>query len=455
MDFLDRERLAPLYARELALFHARIPKSLAAREIARGFMPDGVPMSWMSAFFSHPPVFVDAGEGSIFRDVDGNAFIDFNLADLSNTVGYGNTAVAKALVDCATRGIQYLQPSMDAIAVSAALAARTQMPFWQYTGTASAANIEAIRIARAYTRREKVVLFTGKYHGHIDTTLAKGGGPKSNEPARPSSMGVSARATADTVNVAFNDLDQLKAALDKGDVALVLIEPALTNCSLVLPDAGFLEGAYEMTRAAGALFALDETHTLQMAYGGLIGERGLEADILTLGKGFGAGVPLGAYGLTPELARFIDKHQDGDTVPEPGIALGGTTYANALSLAGARAMLDEVATSDAHSRIAKLGARLADGLDGIIARHGLPWRAFRYGPRSGFCLTPTFPRTYGEAIRSVHADFYNLRHTYLANRGIWDAIVSAGPQVSFAHTEQDVDRYIEVCSELMDEIAAA
>lgn len=455
MDFLDKRRLAPLYARELAQFHARIPKSAAARETARRLMPDGVPMSWMSAFFSHPPVFADGGEGSVFRDIDGNAYIDFNLADLSNTVGYGNTAVARALVDCATRGIQYLQPSMDAIAVSAALVARTGMPFWQYTGTASAANIEAIRIARAYTRREKVVLFAGKYHGHIDTTLAKGGGPEGNEPARPSSMGVSARATADAVNVAFNDLDHLKAALDKGDVALVLVEPALTNCSLVLPDPGFLEGACEMTRAAGALFALDETHTLQMAYGGMIGERGLKADFLTLGKGFGAGVSLGAYGLTPELARFIDKHQDGDTVPEPGIALGGTTYGNALSLAGARAMLEKVATPEAHARIAHLGARLADGLDGIIARHGLPWRAFRYGPRSGFCLTPAFPRTYAEAIRSVHADFYNLRHTYLANRGIWDAIVSAGPQVSFAHTEQDVDRYIEVCADLIDEIAGA
>ncbi|MCB2136686.1 MAG: hypothetical protein KDE08_12215 [Rhodobacteraceae bacterium] len=164
---------------------------------------------------------------------------------------------------------------------------------------------------------------------------------------------------------------------------------------------------------------------------------------------------LGAYGLIPELARFIDKHQDGDTVPEPGIALGGTTYGNALSLAGARGMLDEVATPEGHARIAELGVRLADGRDGIIARHGLPWRAFHYGPRPGFCLMPEFPRTYAEAIRSVHADFYNLRHTYLANRGIWDAIVSAGPQVSFAHSEQDVDRYIEVCAELIDEIAAA
>ncbi|MCU9839459.1 aminotransferase class III-fold pyridoxal phosphate-dependent enzyme [Ruegeria sp. WL0004] len=453
MDLLDKERLAPLYARELARFHARIPKSMAAREVARRFMPDGVPMSWMSAFFSHPPVFVDGGEGSVFRDIDGNEFVDFNLADLSNTVGYGKNAVSRALADCAARGIQYLQPSMDAINVSAALAARTGMPFWQYTGTASAANIEAIRIARAYTRRDKVVLFTGKYHGHIDTTLAKGGSPEGNEPARPSSMGVSARATADAVNVAFNDLDHLKAALGKGDVALVLIEPALTNCSLVLPDPGFLEGAFELTSAAGALFALDETHTLQMAYGGLIGERGLKADILTLGKGFGAGVSLGAYGLTPKLARFIDQHQDSDTVPEPGIALGGTTYGNALSMAGARAMLDEVATPEAHTRIAKLGARLADGLDAIIAKYDLPWRAFRYGPRSGFCLTPSLPRTYVQALRSVHADFYNLRHTYLANRGIWDAIVSAGPQVSFAHTEQDVDCYIEVCAELIDEIA--
>ena len=357
---LNHAKLASLFERETALFLSRTGKSRTLLEDARPLMPDGVPMAWMAGLFRHQPIFVSGGDGSRFRDVDGNEYIDFNLADLSNTVGYGSTAVSRRLSAQAERGLQFLLPTEDAIAVSRELRERVGLPMWQYTLSASGANTEVIRIARALTGRQKIVLFDGKYHGHIDVTMAKGGGPSSNDSAKPEAMGISARATADTVNVPFNDIGMLARALEARDVALVLVEPALTNCSLVLPEPGFLEEAYRLAKQAGALLAFDETHTWQLAFGGFVRAHSLATDFVTLGKGLGSGMPLGVYGMTAELGAYVERHRDVDIAEVRGLAIGGTTYASAITMAAARAALEEVLTETGYARIASLGTRLAD-----------------------------------------------------------------------------------------------
>ncbi|OJF90069.1 hypothetical protein AX760_24660 [Pararhizobium antarcticum] len=409
-------------------------------------------MAWMAGLFRHPTLFVTGGKGSRFIDADGISLIDFNLADLSNTVGYGDNPVAQAVARQAARGAQFLLPTEDALVVAEALADRTSMPFWQFTISASTANMEAIRIARTITGRQKIVLFDGKYHGHIDPTMAEGGAPGSSIAAVPEAMGLSPHEAANAVNIPFNDLTALEAALAEGDVALVLVEPALSNCSLVLPKPEFLQALCRMTRATGALAALDETHTWAMEYGGFTRMLALKPDFITLGKGLGSGIPLGAYGMTPEIAEFVQRHRDVDIAPTRGLAIGGTTFANALAMAAARAMLTEVATIDAYQRIATLGQRMADGIDAMIAARGLPWRAFRHGPRSGFCLTPELPLTYAEAKPSVNPELSDARRVFMANRGIWDAIATAGPQVSFAHSTDDVDLYLQVAASFLDNL---
>ncbi len=287
-----------------------------------------------------------AAKAAALSDVDGNSYIDFNLADLSNTVGYGHSAISRRLAAQAEKGLQYLLPGEDAIAVAEELKRRTGMPKWQFTISASSANTEVIRIARAFTGREKIVLFEGKYHGHIDATMAEGGAPGGNAPAVPEAMGVSARATADTVNVPFNDAEALARALTANDVALVMAEPALTNCGLVLPEPGFLNEACRLAREAGALFALDETHTWQLAFGGFVRAEGLACDFVGLGKGLGSGAPLGAYGMSEAMGAFLERHCDDYVGPVRGLAIGGTTFASAITMAAARAMLEEVATED-------------------------------------------------------------------------------------------------------------
>ena len=451
---LNESRLAEILTRESAAFASRTAGSAALLETARGVMPDGVPMAWMAGLYRHRPIFVAEGFGSCFRDVDGNTYLDFNHADLSNTIGHGENAVTRRIARQAARGMQFLLPTEDAIAVSQLLRNRVGLPMWQYTLSASAANTEVIRIARAFTGRQKIVLFEGKYHGHIEPTMAEGGAPGANADAAPDGMGISARATADTVNVPFNDIPALARALQDGDVALILTEPALTNCSLVLPEPGFLEEAYRLAKAAGALFALDETHSWQFAYGGLIRAHGLSADFVTLGKGLGSGMPLGAYGMTAELGGFVERHRDVDVAQVRGLAIGGTTYGSAITLAAARAVLEDILTEAAYARVAVLGARFADGIERIITTHGLPWRAFRYGPRSGFCLAPELPRNLDEALPSLDQAFSDARRVFMANRGIWEAIASAGPQVSFVHTEADIDRYLEVAEDFIAAVSA-
>jgi glutamate-1-semialdehyde 2,1-aminomutase len=447
---IDRTRLARLRRHEEKAFLARIPRSLALWQKAKAVMPNGVPMSWMLGLHRHAPVFVAHGEKAWFTDVDGNRYLDMNLSDLSATTGFGHPAITRAIARQAKRGAQFLLPVEDAIAVARLLAERTGMPFWQFTLSASGANVEAFRLARLATAKRRIVMFEGKYHGHFDEVLVKRAGKR----AKPSLLGTSPSSGRDVTLIPFNDPDALASELAKGDVACVVTEPALTNVNLVLPAPGFHDALRRLTRKHGALLVIDEAHTVQMGYGGLTRAYGLKPDILTTGKGFGSGVPLGAYGLTEKLAKFMGGKLDrGPGATSPGLASGGTTYASALSLAAARATLEKVLTEEGYRRCARLGTRLADGIDLAIAAHGLPWKAQRLGGRSGISMTPDHPRNGAEAASTIDVDLIDTRRLFMANRGVWEAIATAGPQAGFAHTASDIDHYLKVFSAFLGEIA--
>ena len=443
-------RLGALRAREDAAFTARIPRSRALAEEAARVMPSAVPMAWMAGCYRHPPLYVAGGEGARFRDVDGNVYLDFNQADLSMNCGFGPPAVADAVDARFRKGSSFLLPTEDAIAVSRALGARFGLSFWQYTLSASAANAEAIRLARLATGREGVVFFAGKYHGHTDELLVAG----DEAGCRPELLGLRRDAGRGARMVPFNDRDALARALGAGDIACIVTEPALTNVGVVLPEPGFLEDVRDLANTHGSLLILDETHTHMAAYGGLTRAWGLAPDMVTLGKSLGGGVPIGAWGMTEALAETMSRHLDSDIDPRPGLAAGGTMYANALSLAAARAALDHVLTVEGYARVARLGARLADGIEALIATHDLPWRAHRLGGRSGFCLAPELPRDAAQAAVSLDPELIDGRRIFMANRGLWDAIASAGPAASFAHEEADIDAYLAALAEFLAEIVA-
>jgi len=444
---IDRTRLAEVRAREDAEFDRRTRRSAELVERARRSMPDGVPMAWMAGLYGHRPLFVAHGAGCRFTDADGNSYVDFNQADLSATCGFAPPAVLDAIAERAARGLQFLLPVAKAIDAAELLAERYGLPGWQFTLSASGANAEAIRLARHRTGRETIVVFGGHYHGHLDDTLVEG----DEHGARPQLLGVNRRAAAATRVVPFNDLAALERVLDRDEVAAVITEPALTNVGVVLPAAGFHAGVRELTRAHGTLLVLDETHTQTFAYGGLTRAWALHADVIALGKSTGGGIPVGAYGMTADLHEWMERHRD-VYVGDHGLATGGTTYANPLSLAAVAATLRHVQTPAAFERAAALGARLADGIEAAVARHSLPWRAHRLGGRSGYCLEPQLPRDASDAARSIDVELTDTRRVHMANRGVWDAIASAGPAASFAHGEADVDEYVAALVEFLDDV---
>jgi glutamate-1-semialdehyde 2,1-aminomutase len=448
MSEIDRERLAAVRAREQVAFDRRTPRSAELAERARRHLADGVPMAWMAGLYDHRPLYVSHGDGCRFTDVDGNGYVDFNQADLSATCGFAPPAVLDAIAERAARGLQFLLPVEEGIAAAELLAERYGLPAWQFTLAASGANAEAIRLARHRTGRDVIVVFRGHYHGHLDDMLVTG----DERAAEPELLGVNPRAAADTRVVPFNDADALERVLATGDVAAVITEPALTNVGVVLPDDGFLARVRALTRARETLLIVDETHTQTVAYGGLTRAWALEPDIVTLGKSLGGGVPIGAYGMRGELREHMERHLDAYG-RRTGLATGGTTYANPLSLAAAVAVLSQVQTPEAFERTAALGAQLADGIEAAAARHGLPWRAHRLGGRSGYCLEPELPRDAAAAERSIDFELIDARRLHMANRGVWDAIASAGPAVSFAHDATDVDEYLDALDAFLADVA--
>jgi len=437
---IRRDALLRLRAEEDERFGQRSRRSAALRERARSSQPLGVPMSWFATLYEHGPPFVASGSGAWFEDVDGNRYLDMNLVDLAGALGFANPAIAAAVRAAAERGFAFLLPTEDGIAATERLAAITRLPFWQFTGTASGANVELVRIARLATGRSKILKFGGSYHGHIDETLVI----EADAGLRPDGLGLPAGATTDVKIVPFNDVEAVEHALAPGDVACVLSEPVLTNCNLVFPDPGFWDEVRRLTRSAGTLLYMDEAHSYSFALGGMTGRYSIEADGQLMGKGLGSGIPFAVYGLSADLARLLEDNPDRPGQEEGGIALGGTTFANALALAVARAALENVLTAENYAANAALGERLGDGLETIFARRGLDWRAPRIGGRSGWILTPRLPRNAQEAAPSLESLFVETRRVFMANRGVWEAISTAGPAASFMHQEADVDRYLAV-----------
>jgi glutamate-1-semialdehyde 2,1-aminomutase len=443
-----RARLSRIWQREEAAFRVRIPTSLALGSTARATMPNGVPMAWMAGFYRTPPVWVSHGQGPTFTDVDGNAYLDFNVGDMSTVLGYAHPRVTEVIAQQAARGVQMFLPVESALAVCEQLRLRFRLPMWQVTISASTANTEALRIARVATGRQGVLMFGGKYHGMIDETLWSDDG----SGLVPEAIGVGHAAPPDLVVVDFNDLDAVDRALRREQMAAVLTEGVLTNHGTVLPDPGFLAGLREVCTRYGTLLVLDETHTQFDLYGGTVTHYDVMPDIVTGGKGIAGGIPIGVYGMTRDLAGLLEQNLGDEAGNEVGIALGGTLFANALSLACAEVVLTELMTPAEHERIAGLGSRLADGIEDAAREHGLDWRAHRFGARSGYCLEPELPRTAREADASLDPLFADARRAYFANRGVWEAISTSGPHAGFAHVAADVDVYLGVLDGFLSEM---
>jgi glutamate-1-semialdehyde 2,1-aminomutase len=438
-----RTRLSEICAREEDSFHARIPRSRAWVAEARSVMPLGVPSPWMASFQHHAPLVAASGTGTTFTDLDGNTYHDFNLCDLAMAAGFASPPIVEAISRQATLGNHFLLPTESSLAVSRLLGERFGLPCWQYTLSASGAVADALRLARAKTGRDLVLTFSGKYHGHLDEMLWSYG--------EPDGFGLASTSAASTRAIPFNDLGALADALAASPVAAVISEPAMTNCGLVLPDPTFHAELRRLAHDAGALVISDVTHTQFAVLGGGLDEFAVSPDIVVGGKGIGGGVPVGVVGMTSDLAGFMESHLD-TYGGQHGLVAGGTLYGNALSLAAAQAGLQQVFTAEAHTRVDRLGSRLQEGLQGLCDDRALPFSIDRWGGRTQWRLTAEAPTTGEDGFVSADPEFVDPRKAYGANRGVWDAIASSGPGISFAASESDVDLYLEVSAGFLDEL---
>ncbi|MFM7499368.1 MAG: aminotransferase class III-fold pyridoxal phosphate-dependent enzyme, partial [Actinomycetota bacterium] len=267
---IDPEHLAKLMARERERFRTLHPKSAALAESAKAHMPGGVPMSWMAKWPGGFPIFVATAKGSRFHDVDGNEYIDLCLGDTGSMTGHSPDATIAAIHKQIDKGITMMLPSEDALLVSAELSRRFGLPHWQFTVSATDANRHVIRYARMLTGRPKIVVIDRCYQGSVDETFAT---LDSNHHtvAREGNIGAPVPLDVTTTVVEFNDLGAMERALQSGDIAAILLEPAMTNVGIVLPEPGYLEELQRLAKQYGAYLIIDETHTISYGPGGMTG----------------------------------------------------------------------------------------------------------------------------------------------------------------------------------------
>lgn len=437
--------------REAARFLAARPRqqALACDPADIGFL-DRVPLHWMLDWPAPVPLVIERAEGCMLTDLDGNVVTDLCLGDTAAMFGHGPEPVRRALAGVATRGLSVMLPSADAAPVGRMLAARFGLPVWQMATTASDANRFAIRLARAVTGRRTILVFDGCYHGAVDDTLVDRA-PDGRTIARASLLGQVVDTGATTVAIPFNDREALSAALSGHDIAVVLAEPVMTNCGMILPQPGFLEALRGETTRTGTLLLLDETHTLSSGPGGYGRMHGLVPDLFVAGKAVAGGVPTAIWGMTAAVAdRFRAVRAASPAHGHSGI--GTTLSGSALQLACLKAALEEIHTEATYAPMLARARQIAAGLAEIIRAAGRPWHVARVGARVEVVFAPD-PVTDAAAARAAsRPELEGALHLALLNRGFlltpFHNMLLTAPMLTEAAADAFLSAYADVLAEL-------
>jgi glutamate-1-semialdehyde 2,1-aminomutase len=442
---LDRRRIRDLTERETALLNERTPRSGEMFRRADAVLAGGVASSYQ---LREPwPIYLERGSGPHVWDVDGNEMLDFHNGFGSMVQGHAHPAIGAAVSERYARGTHFAAPTEDAVVVGEELARRWGLPKWRYTNSGSESTMDAIRIARAYTRREPILKIFGSYHGHHDTVMVSIGvdydqiGPP-DHPAQLAYGGGIPQATVDLTHaVHFNDAETMERLIAEIRPACVIMEAAMMNLGVVLPEDGYLEAVRSITRDAGVVLIFDEVKTgLTIAPGGATERFGVEPDLVTLAKALGGGLPSGAIGGSEEVMRVVE---DG-TVYQVG-----TYNGNPLGMAAARANLVDVMVGEAYTHLDGLNDRILRGCQAVIDEHRLP--AYTVGIGAKGCVTFSTEKVvdYPSFKRAQDPELSELAWLYNMNRGVF---MTPGREeewtLSVTHDDAAVDRYVEVFAEL-------
>jgi glutamate-1-semialdehyde 2,1-aminomutase len=447
---INRSNLTALRKIEDQRFLENHKKSGELFAIAKDSMPNGVPMSWMSKWPGAYPVFVEEAKGASFVDVDGNTYIDFCLGDTGSMTGHSPDATVSAIREQVGRGLSAMLPTKDAAVVSTELAKRFGVALWQFTVSATDANRHVIRYARLITKKSKIIVIDRCYHGSVDETFATLDS-SGKTVSREGNIGAPIDLDKTTRVVPFNDLDAMKKALQKNDVAAILMEPAMTNVGIVLPLDGYLKAVEKLAKEFGAKLIIDETHTISVGPGGMTAQLGLQPDFLTIGKAIGGGFPTGAFGMSAEIAQAIKSQVELEVIDTGGV--GGTLAANALSLAAMRATITKVLTEENFEKMIKLGTRWADGVEKVIEKYKLPWSVNRLGARAEYMFSAKSPKTGREAADAGDFELEQYIHLRMLNDGFlitpFHNMALISPDTTAADVDAHTQAFDKMCGELI------
>src|SRR5882672_649565 len=445
-------RVAELVQGEEEKFRQARPRSQKLWTEAREVMPRGVPSCFQDA--SPQPIFMEREKGSRVWDVDGNEYVDFHNGFGVMVVGHAHPKIVDAVSKQVALGSHFAQPVENSIIVARELARRFRQPKWRFTNSGTESTLDAVRIARGFTGRERLIKIEASYHGHHDALMVSVEPPpdKMGQPDAPASFpqseGIPAAIVELTTVVPFNDLAALETAFAEhpGEVAAVIVEPAMMNVGIVLPDAGYLDQTKELAHRHGALLIFDEVKTgVTIAPGGATERFGVTPDLVALAKAIGGGLPCGAVGGRDDVMGVIEDKR---------VAQMGTFNGNPLTMAASKVTLLEILDAAAYAHFDALAETLQGGLDAVIADHELPFHVITLAARGGVTYRAQRVRNYRDYLE-IDKSFAYLSWLYQCNRGV---IMAPGAEenwtLSVQHSVDDVQRYVDNFAEMARDLRA-
>ena len=439
---IDRDRVAALTERQMAFLTERTPASKQRFERGIKVMPGGVPSSFQE---NEPwPVYLERGEGARVWDVDGREYVDFHNGFGVMCIGHANPTVGAAVKARIDLGTHFAAPTDGSIAVAEELADRFGLPQWRFTNSGTESTMDAVHLARGATGRDVVLKIEGSYHGHHDAVMVsvypelEALGERDDPVSVPYGEGYPRALTELTRAVPFNDADALERVLEKldGQVACLIMEPAMMNINIIPPVDGYLERVRELTREHGVKLVFDEVKTgATIARGGAKQRFGVEPDMITLAKAVCGGYPGGAIGMTDEVAELVASGR---------VHQYGTFNGNPLVMAAAEATLTGVLTDDAYEQLESSNRWLLSACDDVIERYGLPCYTVGLGAKGCVIFAPEPLREYRDYLSKVDGELSTLAWLYHMNNGVF---MTPGVEeewtLSIAHSEPDLQRFVD------------
>ena len=449
----DLDLIDELIRQEEAALEPTRRASIEYRATADRYVAGGVASSWQDS----PPhaIYIDRGKGNRIWDIDQNEYVDFHLGYGAMVVGHAHPKIVEAIQRRAELGTHFAQPTKHLDVIGENLAERFRLPLWRFCNSGTEATLEAGRLMRANTGRDKLVKIEGTYHGHHDSLMfsvapeAADMGPREHPVTVPQAEGIP-QAFADLVIVVpYNDLDAARRAFaeHEGEIAGMIIEPAMMNCGVILPEAGYLQGLKDLCHANGAYLAFDEVKTgATLAYGGAVEAFGVTPDVICLAKAIGGGTPCGAIGATTELYQpIVDATYD----------MAGTFNGNPLTMAASQATLLEVLVPEAYEQFDRIDKAMKDGLTSVIEETGLPAYVSGVGAKGSVIYSTKPVREYRDAV-GIDERISYLAWLFQQNRGVFKSPWTKQETwtLSVWHTEDDAGRYIANFEEFAKAVTA-